>query len=326
MAEARARRKYWSRLALAAVVALVIVAGVAVVLVARSRAAELISNPRDQRQPLEGSPADLGLPYEDVEVMSVDGFRLVGWYVPTQNGAVVMAQHGYKSDRDELLEEAEMLYRHGFGVLFTTVRAHDASDGELITFGAHEVKDLEAWYQFLLSRPEIDAQRIGIIGNSMGGFLAIQYTALNPSIRAVVAHSPFSSMDDTVATSVEAFTGLPAFPFAPLIVFWAEQMAGIDSAEIDAKQWIGTISPRPVFILMGGQDESVSVESGQLLYDAAGEPKEFWFEPDLGHVAFDTELPEKFEARVVGFFETYLGGSASRIRLIEPVAGAQAGR
>jgi len=308
MAEVKARRKYWLRLALTAGVALVIVAGVAVVLVARQRAAELISNPRDQREPLEGSPADLGLPYEDVEVVSEDGFRLVGWYVPTQNGAVVMAQHGYKSDRDEFLEEADMLYRHGFGVLFTTVRAHDASDGELITFGAHEVKDLEAWYQFLLARAEIDPQRIGIIGNSMGGFLVIQYTALNPAIRAVVAHSPFSSIDDTVATSVEAFTGLPAFPFAPLIVLWAEQMAGIDSADIDAKQWIGTISPRPVFILMGGQDESVSVESGQLLYDAAGEPKELWFEPDLAHVAFDTELPEEFEARVVGFFEIYLGG------------------
>ena len=308
MAEGRVGRKYWLRLALSAVVALIIVAGVAVVLVARSRAAELISNPRDQREALEGSPADLGLPYEDVEVVSEDGFRLVGWYVPTQNGAVVMAQHGYKSDRDEFLEEADMLYRHGFGVLFTTVRAHDASDGELITFGAHEMKDLEAWYQYLLSRPDVDPERIGIIGNSMGGFLVIQYAALNPAIRAVVAHSPFSSMDDTVATSVEAFTGLPAFPFAPLIVFWAEQMAGIDSADIDAKQWIGTISPRPVFILMGGQDESVSVESGQLLYDAAGEPKELWFEPDLGHVAFDTELAEEFEARVVGFFETYLGG------------------
>jgi fermentation-respiration switch protein FrsA (DUF1100 family) len=307
MTGSKAGKRYWLRLAVTGAVALVIVAAVAIVLVARSRAAALISNPRDQREPLEGSPADQGLPYEDVEVESEDGFRLVGWYVPTQNGAVVMAQHGYKSDRDEFLEEAEMLYRHGFGVLFTTVRAHDASDGELITFGAHEMKDLEAWYQFLLERPEIDPQRIGIIGNSMGGFLVIQYAALNPAIRAVVAHSPFSSMDDTVATSVEAFTGLPAFPFAPLIVFWAEQMAGIDSADIDAKQWIGTISPRPVFILMGGQDESVSVASGELLYEAAGEPKEFWFEPDLAHVAFDTELPDEFEARVVGFFETYLG-------------------
>lgn len=302
------RRRYWLRLGLASIASLLAVGSVAVVLFARSEALQLISNPRDQRQPLEGSPADLGLPYEEIETRSEDGLRLVGWYVPTENGAAVIAQHGYKSNRDELLEEAEMLHRHGFGVLITTVRAHDQSEGEQITFGYHEMKDLTAWYQFLLGRPEVDPNRIGIIGNSMGGSLVIQYAALNPEIRAVVAHSPFSSMDDTVATSVEALTGLPAFPFAPLIVFWAEQMTGIDSADIDAKRWIGTISPRPVFILMGGQDKSVSVTSGELLYKAAGEPKEFWFEADLGHVAFDTELPEEFERRVIGFFEKYLLG------------------
>ena len=54
-----------------------------------------------------------------------DGLRLVGWYVPTQNGAVVLAQHGYKSQRGEMLDEAAMLHRHGYGVLITTIRAHD---------------------------------------------------------------------------------------------------------------------------------------------------------------------------------------------------------
>jgi fermentation-respiration switch protein FrsA (DUF1100 family) len=308
MGAAKRGARYWLRLALAAVLGLLVVAAAGVVWVARTRAAELISNPLDQREPLENTPADFGLPFEDVEVESADGFRLVGWYVPTQNGAVVMAQHGYKSERDELLEEAEMLHRRGFGVLLTTVRAHDGSEGELITFGVHEMQDLEAWYRYLIDRPDIDPQRIGLLGNSMGAFLVIQYGAQNPGIRAVVAHSPFSSMDDTVATSVEAFTGLPAFPFAPLIVFWAEHMAGIDSSQIDGKLWIGEISPRPVFILMGGRDESVSVSSGQLLFEAAGEPKEFWFEPDLGHVAFDTERPQEFEDRVVGFFEQYLLG------------------
>lgn len=302
------RRRYWLRLGLASIVSLVAVGLVAAVLFARSEALRLISHPRDQRQPLEGSPADLGLPYEEIETRSEDGLRLVGWYVPTENGAAVIAQHGYKSNRGEFLEEAEMLYRHGFGVLITTVRAHDQSEGEQITFGYHEMKDLQVWYQYLLGRPEVDPHRIGIIGNSMGGSLVIQYAALNPEIRAVVAHSPFSSIDDTVATSVKALTGLPAFPFAPLIVFWAEQETGLDSSEIDGKRWIPSISPRPVFILMGGRDKSISVMSGELLYEAAGEPKEFWFEPDLGHVAFDTELPEEFERRVVGFFQKYLLG------------------
>jgi len=123
-----------------------------------------------------------------------------------------------------------------------------------------------------------------------------------------VAQSAFSSLDDTVATSIEFFTGLPAFPFAPAIVFWAEQEVGFDSSEVSAKIWIRELSPRPVLLLQGGADTIISADSGQLLYDAAGEPKELAYEPELGHTAFDTELPEKFESRVVGFFDRYLPG------------------
>ena len=201
-----------------------------------------------------------------------------------------------------------MLNEHGYGVLLTSVRAHDLSEGELISFGFHEMQDLEAWYQYLLTRGEVDPDRIGVLGDSMGGSLVIQYAAQNEDIQATVAHSAFSSLDDTVATSIEFITGLPAFPFAPAIVFWAEQEVGSDSSEISAKTWISELSPRPVLLLQGGADMAISPESGQLLYDAAGEPKELWFEPELGHTEFDTALPEQYEAHVVGFFDRYLLG------------------
>lgn len=219
-----------------------------------------------------------------------------------------MAQHGYKGSRMGMLEEAEILYRHGYGVLVTSVRAHDMSEGELITFGYYEMQDLEAWFQYLLTRPEVDPERIGILGNSMGASMAIQYAAQNAQIKAVVAQSAFSSLDDTVSTSVEAFTGLPAFPFGPLIVFWAELELGADSSLIDAKEWIGQLSPRPVLLLHGGKDGAIDKDSADRLFQAAGEPKELWYEPELGHAEFDTTLPEEFERRVVGFFDRYLLG------------------
>jgi hypothetical protein len=107
---------------------------------------------------------------------------------------------------------------------------------------------------------------------------------------------------------MQHFTGLPPFPFVPMIVFWAEQELGFDTSDINAKLWVGEISPRAVFLLQGGADDYVSPRSGELLYEAAGEPKQLWYEPDLGHTDFWEEMPEQYEQRVVGFFDQYLLG------------------
>jgi dipeptidyl aminopeptidase/acylaminoacyl peptidase len=254
----------------------------------------------------EKTPATYRLPFEDVKITTADGLNLVGWFIPSQNRAVIIMQHGYKSTREELLNEAEMMYRHGYGSLLTTVRAHDFSDGELITFGMKEVDDLEAWYQYLIRRDDIDPNKIGILGNSFGGMLSIQFAAQNNNIKAVVANCAFSSLNDTVSTSVTYFTDLPAFPFAPLIVFWAEQETGFKTEDVDATKWIARISPRPVFLMQGGADVVISADSGQRLYEAAGDPKELWFDPALGHVQFDKERAAEFEERVAAFFDKYL--------------------
>jgi fermentation-respiration switch protein FrsA (DUF1100 family) len=226
--------------------------------------------------------------------------------VPGDNHAVILAQHGYKSNRGEMLNETAMLRRHGYGVLITSTRAHDMSDGTLITFGVNEMRDLEAWYQFALRQPGVDPERIGIIGNSMGGSLAIEFAAKTPGIGAVVTNSAFSSINDTIETSIRFFTGLPPFPFAPLMAFWAKQETGVDIQRIDAKRWIGQISPRPILVMQGGADVVISPDNGKRLFEAARDPKSFWFDPRVPHAAFDVALPEEYERRVVGFFDQYL--------------------
>lgn len=290
-----------------AIAAIIAVITFSLLFVTKSQAHDLVTHPLEERRPMTETPADYGLPYEEVTVTTADGLRLAGWYVPSQNGAVIIAQHGYKGDRTDLLMEAECLHRHGYGVLLTSLRAHDQSEGELIAFGKHEMQDFEAWYRYLLSREDVDPDRIGLIGESMGGTLSIQYTAQNPNIKALVAHSAFSSLDDTVETSVHHFTGLPSFPFVPLIVFWAEREAGIETSDVDATRWIADVAPRPVFILQGGTDDHVSVQSGEWLYDAAGQPKELWFEAEAVHHGFDEEpFAGEYEQRVIAFFDQHL--------------------
>ena len=117
--------KSWLTYGLVAILAVSLAAFATVAIVARGQAHDLITNPMDVRQLVDSTPTDFGLPYEEVTVISEDGFKLVGWYILGDNGAAIIAQHGLKSNRSAMLEEAEMLHDSGYSVLVTSTRAHD---------------------------------------------------------------------------------------------------------------------------------------------------------------------------------------------------------
>jgi fermentation-respiration switch protein FrsA (DUF1100 family) len=295
----------WRSLTLIVVLLLVLAASVEVGRRTKAEAHRLLTNPMGVRKLPTQRPIDFGMVYDEMTATTPDGLKLAGWFVPSSNGALVLLLHGYKSERGEMLNEAAMLHRHGYGVLIMSTRAHDMSDGELITFGKNEMKDLDAWYQLARTRDGVEPDKIGILGNSLGGTLAIEFAAMTPGIKAVVTNSAFSSLPDTIETSLKFYSGLP---FAPLITFWAEREADITIAEVDAKRWIGQISPRPVMLMQGGKDVVISTSSGQRLYDAAREPRTLWFDPNVPHAKFDTALGAEYERRVVELFDRYLLG------------------
>lgn len=265
----------------------------------------LVHNPSSGRSHESRTPADYQMTYESLELQTQDGLKLAAWYVPSKNRAAVIMVHGHKANRADMLTRAQVLARHGYGILLLDLRTHGKSEGELITFGAKEAQDMDAAYRYLLTRPDVDASRIGAVGCSMGGAVVILSAAQNTGIKAVVAESAFAVLSDAVPSAISE-TGLPPIIFAPIVQWFAEREIGFKAEEISPINYIGKISPRPIFILHGGKDLVVMPDSGQRLYDAAGEPRELWFEPGLGHVEFINTLPGEYERRVVKFLDQYL--------------------
>ncbi len=246
--------------------------------------------------------------YEQIWLTTEDSVKLEALYFPSKNGSAIIFAHGFKSSRfgNLHLVTPAVLVKNGYGVLYTMRRAHGNSDGELITFGKDELKDIETSYQYLIGKNEVNPEKIGIVGWSMGGALSILYAAQNEDIKAVISECAYDSFDNTLGVSVEALTGLPAFPFANIILFLAERKLGFSLDEYDPVNNISKISPRPIFILTAGKDVTVNPTGGQNLVDAAGEPVEHWYEPEYGHNGFRKENLEEYEKRVVGFFDKYL--------------------
>ena len=123
------------------------------------------------------------MPYEDVAFTTSDGLRLEGWYVPTKNGATVVAIPGRKGPQ----KAAKMLAQHGYGVLLFDRRGEGESEGDPNGFGWAAPRDVEAAIAFLRSRPEVDESRIGGLGLSVGGEVLLQAAAEVDGLQAVVS-------------------------------------------------------------------------------------------------------------------------------------------
>lgn len=291
------------------IVIVVIAIGGAIFVVAKRQAVRLTSSSIAKRQQREIDYPELrpetvlaqyNLNAEQLQLTTSDGLHIFALYVPSKNGAVIILSHGYKMTCSEMIPIAAVLVKHGYGVILPDQRAHGRSEGEQITFGHHEWRDLDAVVNFLEQQK---ISKIGLFGNSMGGAISIYYTAQDPRISAVIAQSPYASVAHSINKGVSRFSDLPPFPFAPLIHYLAQRRLHINTAEVAPVNVIANIAPRPVMLMMGGQDQTVEASGIFALQYAAGSNCELWYEPELDHVEFHQKLPEQFEQRILSFYE-----------------------
>jgi hypothetical protein len=134
-----------------------------------------------------GTPADHGLPYRDVTFGTSDGVQLSGWLVPSRNGAAVVVLHGAGSTRSSTLRHVAVLAELGYGVLAYDARGHGRSGGSGMDLGWWGDLDLASAVTFAAAQPAVDADRVGVLGLSMGGEQAIGAAGGRAGIAAVVA-------------------------------------------------------------------------------------------------------------------------------------------
>jgi dienelactone hydrolase len=137
--------------------------------------------------PLGADPSSVDLTYEEVALRTADGVDLAAWYVPSSNRAAVVLLHGAGSTRSDVLDQAAVLARAGFGVLLIDARGHGGSGGRAMDFGWHGDADIAAATRYLTTRPDVDPGRIGAVGLSMGGEEALGASGSNDVLSAVVA-------------------------------------------------------------------------------------------------------------------------------------------
>jgi dipeptidyl aminopeptidase/acylaminoacyl peptidase len=294
--------------------ALAVLVAAATVFVLGTAYAEAAKWTHPVRRPVTSTPADVGLVYEDVRLVTEDGLHLAAWYIPSTNGAAIVVLHGIGGNRAGDLGLDRDLAERGYGLIIPDLRAHGDSDGDVCTLGLLEVRDVRAAVDYLNQRPDVDPERLGVHGSSMGASVAMMSAAEMPELRVIVATSGFASVEWVVQHQFAMLESVPQW-LAPVVVAMGSWQAGVNVRDIAPVQRIGRISPRPILIIHGDEDETFTVDNAHLLYDAAGDPRDTWIIPGAGHGGSTGPYgsdPEAYAERVGSFFDRALQPIAAR--------------
>ena len=132
------------------------------------------------------TPDKARLEYRDVNLTAADGTRLHGWWLPAKAGVpvkgTVLHLHGNGSNMSWHLGGSWWLPEQGYQVLMLDYRGYGQSQGEPSLPAIYQ--DIQAAFDWLKAAPEVQGKPLVVLGQSIGGALAVHYLAEHPDERS----------------------------------------------------------------------------------------------------------------------------------------------
>lgn len=252
----------------------------------------------------EPLPGRAGYTFEEVRFEG-DGVTLAGWYIPPtgEHGGVVLVLHGSGGNRTAGTWYAEQLYDAGYGVLMYDQRALGESEGEMQSWGWHDIRDLPGAVDFVVSQPGVNPERIGGIGLSLGAAILLNGMGVEPRIRALWLDGVGANGWDDAPPPESAGRW---FQYAMTeAVELAMQVRSGERPPPLVRTLVATTA-RPIMMIAAELD-TMEAATQRGYHDVANDNVTFWEIPNAVHVGGRLVVPDEYRTRMIDFFDTHLG-------------------
>ena len=261
---------------------------------------------------LSQNAKDLGIPYEDVSFPTSGNITLKGWFFALEDfeAPTVIYAPATSKDQRSGLTLVPTLHEAGYQVLLFSYRGHGTSEGNpfQFTYGAKESEDIDAAVRYLSEKKGI--KKIAAIGHSAGAVSILLSAARNPGIDAVVAVAAFASLEEIWETSRP--TIIPK-TLLDLTMRISELRKGFDRNQVRPMDVIGKIAPRPLLLIHGSEDQRITKNQVDQLFNAAEGPKYLWHVAGAGHDEVRSPGLDQLMPKIIGFLNQALNVTAAPV-------------
>lgn len=257
---------------------------------------------------------------------------------PGEKRPAFMVLHGFGSNctSSNSVLPAEMLCEWGYVALRFDFRGCGESEGKRAnTVCLEQVEDTKSAVSFLQTRPEVDGNRIAVVGSSFGAAVAVYAGGVDKRIAAVISSGGWGDGESKFRKQHESpeawkrFTEMmargkamkakgetimvPRFDIVPIPEHLRAHLAKnsimeftFDTVEsmynFRANDVVGQIAPRPLLLLHASKDSVTPTEQSLRLFELSGKSStDLHLFPDVDHFMFSLENP-----RVIAVIRAWL--------------------
>ncbi|MCC5883857.1 MAG: alpha/beta hydrolase [Halomonas sp.] len=204
------------------------------------------------------TPAERGLGWQQVDLITEDGVNLDAWWIPTDRprGSLLFL-HGNAGNISHRLDSIQQFHRLGLSVLILDYRGYGRSEGRPSEAGT--ALDARAGWRWLTEQAGAPADEIVLFGRSLGAAVAAELAAsleAQNQPAAVLLESPFRSVPAL---------GQQLYPLLP--VRW------LATLDYPTERYVTRIEA-PLLVIHSRDDEIIPYTEGEAVFEAANEPKQ----------------------------------------------------
>jgi len=212
-------------------------------------------------------------PHAGFQLETDDKVSIAGVHLSSGHPTLVVFCHGFLGSKTwRAVPGFVDSLTHDFDVMAFDFRGHGQSGGKS-TVGCAEVQDLRVVIRYARAKKY---ERVVLVGESLGGAVAIRYGGLHGEVEGIVTINAFASLESL-------FSSLARYPLwfmfnsalgrSLVSMVYGTRLGDLPDCQ-PPLELVHRVSPIPLFLIQGGHDPFVKMADGKALYSRAREPKE----------------------------------------------------